>query len=320
MRKKRKAADTTASQPYDTSFKALLDDQTIAMLSFFFDEEVLFAQEVKESLFKRETVQPALRVDCAYAMQSCKHGQERIRTFLGHTEFETAPTFDIEDRLFEYYALLRRKHKRPIVQVLVCPFETSNLPTPPNQIALEDGEVQITHHYRVVALWKREATELLTKGWVELYALLPAMKGATLVLLSQALKAMKAFYARDETQLCMHLLWFDTLLDRTTTVSENDKERTREAMNEFESLLDSGHFVRQRVAKSRAEALAEGEAKGLQEALAITVELRFPALLELAQEKAEHVKQPDVLRFVLRAIKAAPSEEAARSLLDTLAA
>src|SRR5205085_11907150 len=102
MRKKRKTTDTTASQPYDTSFKALLDDQTIAMLSSFFDEEVLFAQEVKE--------------------------------------------------------------------------------------------------------------------------------------------------------------------------------RTREAMNDFESLLDSGHFVRQRVAKSRAEALAEGEAKGLQEALAITVELRFPAL------------------------------------------
>src|SRR2546426_9559933 len=98
-------------------------------------------------------------------------------------------------------------------------------------------------------------------------------------------------------------------LDRTTTVSEQDKERTREAMNDFESLLDSGHFVRQRVAKSRAEALAEGraeglaegeakglaegEAKGLQEALAITVELRFPALLELAHEKAEGVKQPE---------------------------
>src|SRR5438128_173264 len=105
-------------------------------------------------------------------------------------------------------------------------------------------------------------------------------------------------------------------LDRTTTVSEQDKERTREAMNEFESLLDSGHFVRQRVAKSRAE----GEAKGLQEALAITVELRFPALLDLAHEKAEGVNQPEVLRFVLRAIKAAPSEEAARLLLDTLAA
>jgi hypothetical protein len=72
--------------------------------------------------------------------------------------------------------------------------------------------------------------------------------------------------------------------------------------------------------EGKAEGLAEGEAKGLQEALALMVELRFPTLLDLAQQKAEHVKQPEVLRFVLRAIKTAPSEEAARALLETLAA
>jgi hypothetical protein len=209
-----------------------------------------------------------------------------------------------------------RKHKRPIVQVLVCPFETTNLPMPPNEVALEDGEVQFTHHFRVVALWKREATELLAKGWVELYALLPAMKGATFALLSEALKAMRAFYAHDESRLRTHLLWFDTFLNRTTTVSEADKERTYETMNDVESLLDSGRFVRQRVAKGREEGLVEG----LQEALAITVEFYFPTLLDLAQRKAEHVKQPEVLRFVIRAIKTAPNEEAARALLETLEA
>ncbi len=176
--------------------------------------------------------------------------------------------------------------------------------------------MQITHHFRVVALWKREATELLAKDWVELYALLPAMKGATFALLSEALKAMRAFYAHDESRLRTHLLWFDTFLNRTTTVSEADKERTYEVMNDVESLLDSGRFVQKRMAKSRAEGLAEG----LQEALASTVELRFPTLLDLAQQKAQHVKQPEVLRFVLRAIKAAPNEEAARALLETLGA
>src|SRR5436305_13935723 len=135
------------------------------------------------------------------------------------------------------------------------------------------------------------------------------MKGATFALLSEALTAMKAFYAQDESRLRTHLLWFDTLLNRTTIVSEADKERTYEAMNDVESLLDSGRFVSKRVAKSRAEGLAEGKAEGLaegkaeglQEALAVTVEFRFPKLLDLAQRKAERVKQPEVLRFVLRA-------------------
>jgi hypothetical protein len=106
------------------------------------------------------------------------------------------------------------------------------------------------------------------------------------------------------------------LLARTTTVSQQDKERIRAEMNDFESLHDANPFVQRRMAKSRAE----GEAKGLQEAVVFAVELRFPTLLELAHQKAERVKEPEVLRFVLRGLKAAPNEEAARLLLDTLAA
>src|SRR5947209_4788872 len=150
-------------QPYDSSFKALLDDQTTAMLSFLLGEEVLSAYELKESLFKREAVKPALRVDCAYVVQSRKYGQERIRTYIVHIKFETAPSSEIEERLFEYYALLLRKHKRPIVQLLVCPFQTP-LPTPPHRVTMEDGEVLQEFRYRAVALWRWEAVVLLACG------------------------------------------------------------------------------------------------------------------------------------------------------------
>jgi flagellar biosynthesis/type III secretory pathway protein FliH len=111
-------------------------------------------------------------------------------------------------------------------------------------------------------------------------------------------------------------------------VSEEDKERIRDEMSDFESLHDANPFVQKRMVKARAEGLAEGEAKGraegeakgLQEAAVFAVELRFPTLLELAHQKAERVKEPEVLKFVLRGLKAAPNEEAARLLLDTLAA
>ncbi len=256
---KRKTTELANSQehPYDSSFKALLDDQTRAILSFLLREEVLSAYELKESLFKRETVKPALRVDCAYVVRSRKYGQERIRTYIVHIEFETAPTSDIEKRLFEYYALLQRKHELPIVQILVCPFQTANLPTPPYSISMEDGEELQQFNYSVVALWQWQAIVLLACGQVELFALLPTMKGATASVLVQAIGSMKQFYGADESRFCTHLLWFDTLLSRTTTVSKQAKERVRQAMNEFESLLDSSHFVQQRVARSRAE----GEAR-----------------------------------------------------------
>jgi hypothetical protein len=287
------------------------------MLSSFFGEEVLLAKELKESLFKRDVVKPALRVDCLYEMVSRKSDNGLIRKYVGHLEIETAPAADISRRMLEYRSVLHRKHACPIRQVLVCPFEASYLPTAPYRMEHEeDAELLLESRYRVVALWKEAASQLLEAGRVELYALLPAMKGATPEVLAQGLRAMKAFYASDESRLGMHWLWFGTLLDRTTTVSQQDKERTRIEMSESESLLDSNPFVRDRVAKGRAE----GEAKGLQEALLIAVELRFPALLDLAQERAKRAKQPDALKVVLRGINSASSEEIARAFLDSLAA
>jgi hypothetical protein len=85
------------------------------------------------------------------------------------------------------------------------------------------------------------------------------MKGATYALLVQALKDMRSFYT-NESWLCKHLMWFDALLGRTTTVTPEDKERIRHAMvNEFRSLLDEGYFVKMRV----AESLEEGRQQGL---------------------------------------------------------
>jgi len=48
-----------------------------------------------------------------------------------HVEVETAPSPDVEEWLLEYASMLHHKHHLPIEQVLLCPFETSNLPTPP---------------------------------------------------------------------------------------------------------------------------------------------------------------------------------------------
>ena len=119
-------------------------------------------------------------------------------------------------------------------------------------------------------------------------------------------------------------------------------------VNEFRGLLDEGYFVQLRAAESRQEGLAEGLAEGLvkgreegreegrqegrgegleaglveglQEALLTATELRFPRLLDLAQERVKRANKPEALRFALKGVKVAPSEESARLLLELLAA
>lgn len=56
---KQDAAPVAHEQPYDSSFKALLDDQTLAVLSFLFGEHIEDAHELKVNDFRSlESVRP----------------------------------------------------------------------------------------------------------------------------------------------------------------------------------------------------------------------------------------------------------------------
>ena len=311
-------AKFSQQQPYDSTFKAFIDDVTQAILSFLLREEITVVRELKESLFKQNSVKPPLRVDAAYLVQSRTPGE--IDRFVAHTEVETALSADVEERLLEYASMLHHKHHLPVVQVLLCPFETSNLPTPPYRVRRGD-KVITTHEYIVVALWQEEAQAVVEFGQIELYALLPTMKGATSELLISALRAMRTFFAAEESRLCDHLLWFETLLSRTTTVTAEEKGKVRHVMmNEYRTWLDDSYFVQQRMAEGEARGRQEGLAEGLQEAVMTAVELRFPTLLDLAQERARRAKTPEALRLVLTGLKTAPNEEVAYYLLNLLAA
>ena len=68
----------------------------------------------------------------------------------------------------------------------------------------------------------------------------------------------------------------------------------------------------------RQESEAKGEVKGLRRALISAVKIRFPALVELAQEKANRFNSPNVLDLLLREMVAVPDESIARLLLSAV--
>ena len=317
-------------QVFDSTLKALLEDQTLTMLSLMMGD-VEYLEEVSESALK-----PSLRLDRAYLVR--RRGKQEIV----HIEFETDAASNMPARMLEYYGILFRRHRKPITSIIVCPFRTT-IPDSPLRIISEDGEV-LVFHYRLMRLWEYDIKEFLSRKMVGIYALLPTMSGATYELLVQALDEMKEHFVGKSRKLAEHLLWFGTFLRRTDTVTIEDKRRIEGKMSNLESLLDENPFVQKRKAEGLAEGLVKGhdeglaeglakghdeglnegllmgEARGLQRAVLTLVEGRFPPLAQLAHERVPRVNKPEALDIVFRGILVAPDEATARLLLNLLAA
>lgn len=73
-----------------------------------------------------------------------------------------------------------------------------------------------------------------------MYTLLPAMKNVNASFLIEAINEMKAHYA--STQFAEHLARFKTILERSTTLSKQEKMIVEEQIQEYNSLLEESPF------------------------------------------------------------------------------
>jgi hypothetical protein len=88
--------------------------------------------------------------------------------------------------------------------------------------------------------------------------------------------------------------------------------------DDLDADLGDDDDVDEYIEQIREESEAKGEAKGLRRAVMSAVKLRFPALVELAQEKVNRFDSPDVLDLLLREMVMVPDEAIARLLLNAV--
>ena len=67
------------------------------------------------------------------------------------------------------------------------------------------------------------------------------------------------------------------------------------------------------------EGREEGKLEGLQQSVLKLVENRFPSLVTLARERIQRVSKPETIDYAFDALLVASDEDAARTLLDSLA-
>ncbi len=231
-----------------------------------------------------------------------------IYTGLPHildVELQTEGDSEMPIRMAQYHIGLLAKHKKPVISMIVYPFETS-IPEPPFR-EMSGNKVLLTMEYKVVLLWKMEALPFLQGHVVCMYTLLPAMKGITAPMLLQVLEEMKQHYTK--SKLGDHLVRFQKILCRSTTISQTDRTIVEATLKtyEYDSLMDDSPKVLQ--------SLAKGKLLGAQQMLVHVVEIRFPALVETAEQLVTQISSVEALNILAAQIIKAPDENIAGWLL-----
>jgi hypothetical protein len=180
-------------QPYDNLLKSLLEGQEEQMLPYFLEgAEYLATLNV-------EVIRNPLRVDRVYLIKY--QGEEHIL----HIEFESGSNPTMASRLLDYHGYLHHKYQKPVISIIVYPFETKMAESPFREKCC--GRDRLIFYFDVLPLWKLKAREYLRAHAVRMYALLPTMQGANAELLLGAIDEMVKYYRDDLTKLGCELLW-----------------------------------------------------------------------------------------------------------------
>src|SRR6266849_2655684 len=148
------------------------------------------------------------------------------------------------------------------------------------------------------------------------YPFLATMKGTDHVLMKQAVDELAARYQQDEATLAEQFVWMELLLERTDTISLQEKDEIWRELKMYDKLWEESP----RVQKIRAESEAEGEVRAAQRMLINYVKLRFPDLAELAQEELSRINNLETLDLLAQKVYTAPEEAMVRWLLTPPAA
>jgi predicted transposase YdaD len=123
------------------------------------------------------------------------------------------------------------------------------------------------------------------------------------------------------------LRWLGIVLRRADIVPLEEKRVIEERLSMYDDLMEKDPKMIRIRAESEARGEARGEAKGetkgrtqeLRMTIVAFVQVRFPTLVELANQKVKHLSTPDELRLLFQQLLHAADEDVARSLLTTSA-
>jgi len=129
---------------------------------------------------------------------------------------------------------------------------------------------------------------------------------------SGKVKYYKLYYKGAE--LGHHLVRFRTILRRSKSLSEQEKQKVEAHLRTYDSLLDQDPYFQEEKDLERKLGLNEG-IQAFQRTIVEIVKSRFPALTELAQQRVAQIQELDDLQQLNIQLSTARNQTAARRIL-----
>lgn len=302
QRRKRRRRRKPA-QRYDSILKELVQER-IAELVPLLLEGAVFVERLDV-----ERIRPTMRIDSASLIEY--EGEPHVL----HLEFESSDDKHFGARLHTYHAILHQDYELPVITMVIYPFRVSELLTSP-WYEKSLGRALVTFHFVVLPFYLMDAQSCVREHLECLYTLLPTMQGVTSQVIRDAMEEMTQIYENDEATLSRYYSWMRVFLDRSDTIAQAIKEEIDRKLSTYDHLWDENPRVQHDRAVSKAEGKAEGEIQTARQFVVTTIEARFPALVELAQQRIAQLDSAEKLTQLFRQLIAAPDEATARWALS----
>jgi len=309
---KKKQEAPKESKPYDSLVKALFGEQSEEVISSLISEthrpEGLTDDELNVEL-NRTT----LSIDIG------RHIVYKEDSVTLNLEAQSDADDDLLPRMNEYSLNLYRKYKRPVLSVALLLFKCE-VPENPFQIIC-GGEVRSAFYPIIICMREKDPYQVVEGHQRCLYPFLPAMKEPTVELLTRAVRDMDEHDSRP--QFRRHLAWFQTMLGRTTTISQEDKQKIKEILKMqyqgyalFREDPVIGGMILEGELKGEIKGKIEGEIKGLREAiLDIAGDLFSPPVVVHVQQAIALSQDTEQLRKFHRQLVRLSDEQEVLALL-----
>ncbi len=245
-----------------------------------------------------------------------ENNEERM---LFHIEIQS--TRDMPGRLLQYSVEANHQHQLAVYSCVIYLRDVGEVPKPPLEWKRLDGKEILWFDYMSVELAKLSVEELKHTGLNGLKPLwVLAKNGARQTVVEEVVHEPGS--SQQFELLSLSRLFVDLVF------TGQDQDWVERIFNMYSDPLSQTPTYQKLVRQGREEGLQqglqqgreEGLQEGLQKALLRVVEVRFPALVALAQKTVPQVEKPETLDMLLRGVVAAPDEHVAGFLLETLAA